>query len=79
MDRKPEMVVALSPRLASEAPVQDLGHVPGDGLGAAGRQFPKEVTCVCRVELQERERLVYILGLCKVKTLSDPSAAARTG
>ena len=52
MDRKPEMVVALSPRLASEAPVQDLGHVPGDGLGAAGRQFPKEVTCVCRVELQ---------------------------
>ena len=49
MDRKPEMIAALSPRLATEAPVQDLGHIPGDGLGAAGRELLVEVTCVCRV------------------------------
>ena len=43
------------------------------------RQRPKEVTCTCRAELQERERLVYILGLSRVKTLSGPSADTRTG
>ena len=34
----------------------------------------QKITCVCRVELQERERLVYILGLGEVKTLSVPRA-----
>ena len=33
----------------------------------------------CRVEVQERERLVNILGFGLVKTLSRLSAAARTG
>ena len=36
MDRKPEMVAALYPRVAGEASVQDVGDVPGDGLGAGG-------------------------------------------
>ena len=37
--------------------------------------FFQGVTRACRVELQEIERLVYILGLGKVKTLAGPSAA----
>ena len=37
MDRKPEMIAALSPRQATEAEELDQGQVPGDGLGAAGR------------------------------------------
>ena len=32
-------------------------------LDKAYRQLPKEVTLACRVKFQERERLVYILGL----------------
>jgi len=36
MDRKLEMVAALEPRQVDEAPLQDDGHIPGDGLGAAG-------------------------------------------
>ena len=36
MDRKPEMIEALSPRLSSAASEKDDGHIPGDGLGAAG-------------------------------------------
>jgi len=36
MDRKPAMIAALSPRSADTAPLNDDGHVPGDGLGAAG-------------------------------------------
>ena len=42
-------------------------------------QLPKEVTYAFRVELQERERLEYILELGQVKTLSGPSTASRTG
>ena len=43
------------------------------------RQLPKIVTRACRAELQERERLIYISGLRKVKTRSGPSVTARTG
>ena len=43
------------------------------------RQLPEVVTRTCRAELQERERLIYISGLGKVKTRSGPSATARTG
>ena len=41
--------------------------------------MPLGVTRPCRVELQERERLVYILELSRVETLSGPSADTRTG
>ena len=37
MDRKPEMIAALSARQAQEAPHLDKGDIPGDGLGAGGR------------------------------------------
>ena len=43
------------------------------------RQFPKVDTCACRGELREKERLVYILVLGLIKTLSGLSAAVRTG
>ena len=33
----------------------------------------------CRTRLQEKERLVYILGLGWVKTLSGPNSSARKG
>merc|ERR1740128_565732 len=36
MDRKPEMIAALSARQAQEAPQLDKGDIPGDGLGAGG-------------------------------------------
>ena len=41
--------------------------------------FFKGVTRACRVELQEIERLVYIFGLGKVKTIAEPSAAISLG
>ena len=41
-------------------------------------QLPEGVTRARRVKLKERERIVYILGLGWVKTLTGPSAAART-
>ena len=39
---------------------------------------PKGVTRACEVELQEIGRLVYVLGLGKAKTNSEPSAVVRT-
>ena len=50
----------------------------GLGVGivvmAGEGQLPKGVTRPCRVELQEKERLLYILRLGQVKTLAGPSA-----
>jgi len=38
----------------------------------------KGVTCACRVGLKERKKLLQMLGLGSVKTLSGSIAAART-
>ena len=47
MDRKPEMIAALSARQAQEAPQLDKGDIPGDGLGAGGKYSLIHYLFVC--------------------------------
>jgi hypothetical protein len=39
MDLKPDLMAALAPVTAKEAPERDTGHIPGDRRGAAGEIF----------------------------------------
>jgi hypothetical protein len=47
MDLKPDLMAALAPVTAKEAPERDTGHIPGDRRGAAGEIFFKYIFLDC--------------------------------